>query len=245
MLFFEYLQNRESGGARYRIAAEGAEEFHSIIETCGDFRSGDDCSKREGIADRFAEHHDVRNDSLRLESPEVRAEAAKADLHFIGDADATCGANVLVGFREISGRKNNLTGDARHSLGDVRSRAAAFSAHSLQQQRDVLRVVCSRCGIIPPVWTAIIVRNCCDMDPRLAAAASRSIKLVRAQVDECCCMPVVCVFEDDDILAGGVRAGQAQRKLVRFAAGVHEIADAQRLRQKTREALGVTVHVVV
>ena len=113
MLFLEYVENGESRGACDGIASECAEEFHSVIETCGDFRSGNDGRERERISDRFAEHNDVRDDSLRLESPEVRAEAAEADLHLIGDTDAACGADVVVSFGEIAGRKYDLAGDAR------------------------------------------------------------------------------------------------------------------------------------
>ncbi len=67
------------------------------------------------------------------------------------------------------------------------------------------------------------------MDPRFAAAASGAIKFVRADVDERGGVAVVGVFEDDHVFAAGVCAGQAQREFVRFAAGIHEIADAQRL----------------
>ena len=56
---------------------------------------------------------------------------------------------------------------------------------------------------------------------------------------------VVGVFEDDDVFAAGVGTGEAQGEFVGFAAGVDEIADAQGFRQKLREALGITVHVVV
>ncbi len=140
MLVFEDVQNSESRGAGNGIAAEGAEEFHAVVEACGDFWSGDDCRERECISDRFAEHHDVGDNALRLEAPEVRAETAEADLHFVGDADAACGADVLVGFREISGRKNNLAGDAGQRFGDVRCDAAALRVSILQSLGDVLRV---------------------------------------------------------------------------------------------------------
>src|ERR1700675_908385 len=56
---------------------------------------------------------------------------------------------------------------------------------------------------------------------------------------------MVRVFEDDHIFAARVCSGQPQRQLVRLAAGVDKKTDAQRIRQKTREALSVAVHVVV
>src|SRR4029077_2722899 len=113
VLFLEHIQNGESRSACDRIASKSAEEFHAVVETRGDFWSGDDGRERERISDGFSEHHDVWNNVLRFESPEMRAETAKPDLPFIGDADAACSADVLVSFREISRGKNNLTRDTR------------------------------------------------------------------------------------------------------------------------------------
>ena len=233
MLFFEDVQNSESRGAGNGIAAEGTEEFHAVVEACGDFRSGDDCRERESISDRFAEHHDVGNDVLRFEAPEVRAEAAEADLHFVGDADTARGADVLVGFaRDSPGGKTIWPA----TLGSVSAMYAATlrpcARSVLQNLGDVLRVFCSSRGVVSPVRTAIVVGNRRHVDPRFAAAASRAIKFVRADVDERGCVAVIGVFEDDHVFAAGVGARKAKRQFVRFAAGIHEIADAQRLRQR-------------
>src|ERR1700675_2561919 len=131
MLLFEHIQNRQTGSASHGIAAKGAEEFHTIVETCGDLRSGDNCGEREGISNWFAEHDDIRDDGLRLESPEVRAKAAEADLHFIGDADAACGADVFVSLSKISRRENNLAGDTRQRFRNIGRYIATLCARCL------------------------------------------------------------------------------------------------------------------
>jgi hypothetical protein len=73
MLVVENVEDRETGGAGYRIAAEGREEFHAVDEGRGDFRSGDDGGERKSVADGLAEHYNVGNDVLRFESPKVSA----------------------------------------------------------------------------------------------------------------------------------------------------------------------------
>src|SRR5580700_2786528 len=230
MLLFEYGQNGEARGACDRISAKGAEELHPVVETSSDFASGDHGRQRERVSDGFAQHHNVRDDALRLESPEVRAETAETNLHFIGDAYAAGGADVPVGFGEISGRKNNLAGDTWQRFGDVRCDVTPSGAPALQDFCYTLRVFGSRRGITPPIRSAIIIRNWRDVNPRFRAAASGTIKFVRADVDERRGVTVVGVFKDHHVFAAGVSAGQAQGELVRLAAGVHEIADIERFR---------------
>lgn len=73
VLVAENVEDRETSGAGNRIAAEGREKFHTVGERRGDFWSGDDSGERKGVADGFAEDHDVRNDLLRFESPKMKA----------------------------------------------------------------------------------------------------------------------------------------------------------------------------
>ena len=58
--------------------------------------SGDYRREGETITYRFAEDDDVRNNILRFETPEVRAEAAEAYLDFVGDADTAGGVDTSV-----------------------------------------------------------------------------------------------------------------------------------------------------
>ena len=48
----------------------------------------------------------------------MRAGAAEAGLHFIGDADAAGGAHVFVGVLQIAIREHNAAADALDRLGD-------------------------------------------------------------------------------------------------------------------------------
>src|SRR6266850_7965847 len=88
LFFFKNIQNRETRCASDGIAAERTEKLHPIVEGVGDLTFGDNRRDRKRIADRLAKNHDVGNHILRFESPEVRAQAPKSHLDFIGDADA-------------------------------------------------------------------------------------------------------------------------------------------------------------
>ena len=65
--------------------------------------------------------------------------------------------------------------------------------------------------------------------------AARSLELVRAHVHERRGVAVVGVLEHDHVVAAGRRAREPQRELVRLAARVDEVADAERLRQQPRQ----------
>src|SRR4029077_15257632 len=70
-----------------------------------------------------------------------------------------------------------------------------------------------------------------DVNPRGLAVATRAVELVRADLDQRCRIPVIRGIEDDQVALARVRAREAQRQLVRLAAGVDEVADPQRLRR--------------
>ncbi len=72
-LVAENVKDRKAGGASDGIAAKSREKLHAVSEGRGDFRSGDDGGKRKGVADRFAEDHNVGNHVLRFESPKMSA----------------------------------------------------------------------------------------------------------------------------------------------------------------------------
>src|SRR5256885_11659119 len=108
-----HVEHLESNRAGNRIASERAEKFHSVRESLSDFRSRHDCRKRERISNRFAEDNDVRHDSLRLKSPEMRTQSAEPHLHFVGNANSAGRANAAIDFGEIVRRENDLSRDAR------------------------------------------------------------------------------------------------------------------------------------
>jgi len=133
----QHVEDGESRGTGNRIATKSAEEFHAVIEGSSDFRRGDDRGKWEGIADGFPEDDDIGNDALRFETPEMRAEACETDLHFIGDANAARGTNVLVDFGQIVGRENDLAPDAGERLRNVGRDGAVFLFQLFQNLYNV------------------------------------------------------------------------------------------------------------
>ena len=66
----------------------------------------------------FRHRDDVGNHALRFKAPEMRAGAAEAGLHFVGDAHAAGGADVFVSVLEIAVRKYHEAADALDGFGD-------------------------------------------------------------------------------------------------------------------------------
>ena len=98
MFIAQNVEHGKSGSTSDRVTAERAEKLYGFAEGSSDLRGGDYGRQRKSVADGFAEDNDVGNNALRLETPEMRAEAAKTDLNFIGDADTAKGAHVFVDF---------------------------------------------------------------------------------------------------------------------------------------------------
>ena len=59
-----------------------------LLKTVGDLAGRDHGRQRMAVADRLAHGDDVGHHALRLEGPPMAADAAEADLHLVGDADA-------------------------------------------------------------------------------------------------------------------------------------------------------------
>jgi hypothetical protein len=100
-------------------------------------------------------------------------------------------------------------------------------------------------GFAATMESTIVVGDGSDVDPGLLAASTGATEFVRADVDERVGMTVVRVLENQNILAARVRAGHAESKFIGFAAGVDEVADAERRRKESSEALGVPIGIVV
>ncbi len=132
-LFLDHVEHRQADGAGDRVAAEGAEELHAVGERVGDLRRGDDGRHRVAVADRLAEDDDVRHHALGLEGPELAADAAEADLHLVGDAEAAGRADVAVGGLEVALGRDDLAAAAEQRLedeaGDRLLRALESGAH--------------------------------------------------------------------------------------------------------------------
>ena len=241
----QHLEHRDARGARHRITAERAEKFHAIGERYGDLLRGNHRGQRKRIANRFTEHHNVRDHALRLESPEMRPQAPKAHLHFVGDTHRPGRPHVSISLRQIICGKHNLPADARQRFGDERGDLSPARFGFTNHGRHRFGVFFSRPRIVAAERTAIIVRQRRHMYPRFLAAASRPVKFVRADVDERARMPVIGMVQHHNVFAPGMRTRQAQRQFIRLAPGIDEVADAQRRRQQLRQPRGIACGVVV
>ncbi len=89
-------QHGLADGAGYGIAAEGAEEFHAVVESGRDFGTGDHGTERMAVADRLAQDDDIGQHVLFLKGVKMAADPAISRLHFIGDAYPAGLADVAV-----------------------------------------------------------------------------------------------------------------------------------------------------
>ena len=118
-LVADHVEHGEADRGRDRVAAEGVEVLHAVRERARDLRRRDDRAQRVAVADRLAHRDDVGHDALRLEAPEVRADAAEADLHLVGDADPAGRARVRERRRPGSRSASSIwPGAAGQRLGD-------------------------------------------------------------------------------------------------------------------------------
>src|SRR5262249_33178002 len=85
MLLLQHIKDCQARGTGDRIPYKGAEEFHAIVETLRNLRSGNHSRKRKRVPDWLAQNDDIRDNILRFESPEVRAQPAKTHLDFISN----------------------------------------------------------------------------------------------------------------------------------------------------------------
>eukprot|EP01137_Pigoraptor_chileana_P015016 Opistho-2@70398 len=100
-------------------ACDGVPAKRIEVEALGkhlcDFGCRDDGGKRPAIADALCHGHNIRHHSVRLKAPEVRAEATKSSLHFIGNAHTAMRPHVIicaleVADGELDGAANTLDG---------------------------------------------------------------------------------------------------------------------------------------
>ncbi len=166
-------------------------------------------------------------------------------MNFIGNADAPVRAHVFVNFGEVVRRKDDLASNAGKSFRNVSGNAPPFLFQRRQDFGNVGGIFFAQVWFAATVEAAIVVRDGSDVDPGLLAASTGPVEFVGADVDERVGVAVVSVLEDEDVLAAGVRAGDAQSEFIGFAAGVDEVADAKRRGEERSEALCVTIGVVV
>ncbi len=229
MLLLHHIEHREPDGARHGAPPERAEELHPVVERRGDLWRRHHGAQRIAVADRFPQDHDVGDDALGFEGVETGAHPAVGRLHLVGDAHAPGRADDRIDMGEVAVRQDDLAADARSAFGDEGGRIPDLP-------RD-LRVFLPRARIVAPELAAVGVGNRHDVHPRPGALSARAVELVRADVDERGRVSVIRAVHDNHVAPARVCARQAQRQLVRLAAGAHEIADAERIRQRRDEAL--------
>ena len=209
-LVADHVQHREADRGRDRVAAEGVEVLHAVRERARDLRRRDDGAERMAVADRLAHRDDVGHDALRLEAPEVRADAPEPDLHLVGDADRAGVARV--GERGLRGsRSASSIWPAQPGSDSTMNAAASRSAQAVSTSSGVGRAVVAeraavRVGdlaqahVLGPARCRRAGRTCtCEMSISDAEVA------------------VVRPLQREHVAAAGVGAREAQRQVVGLA----------------------------
>src|SRR5258708_18539969 len=245
LFFFQNIQTRETRRASNRIPAKRTEKLHAIVEGICDFLSSDNRGERKRIADRLSKHYDVGNHVLCFESPQVRTQASKSHLDFVGYADTARRADVTINCREITGGKYNLPANAGQCFRNICGHAASFDLCARKDSLNMPRVLCSCLAIIAEIQAAVVIGERGNVHPRLLPASSGSVKFVGTDVDQCVCVTVIGVLQHNDILAVGMRPSKPQRQFIGLTAGIYEVADAQRFREESCQALRIAVDVVM
>src|SRR6185436_19544083 len=117
-LLLHYLQNRDPNRTRHVVATKRAEEFHPIIKRLGNRTRRDYSTNRMAIADRFAEHNDVRNYFIHFKTIEMCADPPVSGLNLIRNTNAAGPAYCIVNSFQITMRQDDLPGDAWQRLSD-------------------------------------------------------------------------------------------------------------------------------
>jgi len=138
-----------------------------------------------------------------------------------------------------------LSPDAGQCLRDIRGDFAPFPFCLFKDFTDVRGIFLADFGFATPIQPAIVIGDWRNVHPGLLTASTYAVELVWADVDECVGVAVICVLEDDDVFAASVRAGEAESKLVRLAAGVEEVANLKWRRQQFGETFRVAEDIVV
>ncbi|MNP16850.1 hypothetical protein D3C76_1092590 [compost metagenome] len=86
LVALDCIEHRQAYRARHGVAGEGIEILHAVIEGIGNLTGGHNRRHRVAVANRFAHGDGIRHHALGLECPPVATDAAKPDLHLIGQA---------------------------------------------------------------------------------------------------------------------------------------------------------------
>src|SRR6187401_430662 len=81
------------------------------------------------ITDRLSHRHNVGYSILSFETPEMRSDTAKPDLHLIGDTHAARFANIFKYLGKVSVRKHDLASTTHQRFDNERRRLFAGHRH--------------------------------------------------------------------------------------------------------------------
>ena len=175
----------------------------------------------------------------------MRADAAKAGLHFVGDADAAGRAHVAEGRGHVRVGKDDLPATAHERFTDEGGDPAPVGFDLLYGLRHVAGECASAGGAVAKIRAAVGVGHDHFLYEGWATLAAGAVVLVGAHFDERLRMAVIGYVQRDDILAPGGGACQPQGQVVGLAAGVDEVKDAQLRRQGGGETASVLQNRVV
>jgi len=150
----------------------------------------------------------IRDDALRLEAPVMRAGAAEAGLHLVGDAHAAGGAHIFVGVLEVARRELDKAADALDGLGDEGRDLARCRV--FDDLLDVLGVFAAGVGVVVAEMPAIGVGG----DGVVDAEGVRRVELpgaVRGDAHAGGVATVVGVAQGDDVVVARREARHEQR----------------------------------
>jgi hypothetical protein len=83
------------------------------------------------------------------------------------------------------------------------------------------------------------------MDPGFATSSTRSIEFIWAYINECGCVAMVGIFQNDNVIASGPHTRKAKSKFVGFTSGIDEVADSQRIGQFRCKPPGIEQDIVM
>src|SRR3984957_3964127 len=180
------------------------------------------------VADGFAEHDDIRNDILLFEAVEILPQPAVARLHFVRYTHAAGRTDFVIHRRQIALREQNLSADAWAAFGNVAEKTGAPRSQLRDSLADGFGIPWAGMGIRGLEFAAIDFGQPRHVDPRRLPPAARTVELVRADVDHRVRVSMIGGVEHDEIDRSGMGSRETQRQLIGLAAGIDEIADAQR-----------------
>ena len=239
---FQHLETDRAGDG---IAAEGVEIFHAVVEAVGNLARGDQGRHRVAVADGLAHGDEVRHRPFRLERPHMRADAAEADLHLVGDHQRTCRAGGGIGGGEITFRQHDLPRRTRQRFGDEGGGRVSGPRKLCRGFPDRFRITFADLGLRPVGGRAIGIGQHGLAGGGGPALAALALVLVGAHLLQRHEMAVIGPVERHDTLTLCVVARHAERQIVRLAAAAHEGGDGQVLGQGCRQRLGIGDDVVV